>query len=132
MPEYVLILLLFCRAPSGWCYHVAVKFPDGTVFEALPVRGVTSHPDRRRRAAVAVRVTRQQAAAMRAWAEAQVGKRYHWRATLLFPTRYRNDSGERLMCSELVCRILRTGGVVAAASPSKVSPHILYRIFHTK
>lgn len=98
------VSVLFCRVvrrlPSSPWDHVAIRFQDGTTYQAVPLRGVIRTGWRSGHEEVTVSVADEDG--LRSWCEEQVGRRYDFagavRAAIGRPP---SDSG-RWYCSSLV------------------------------
>jgi len=113
------------RAKYG---HVAVKAPNGAVYEALARPGVVCWPRGRSDKCLAdafeIIVSAETTEQIETWLKEQVGKRYDWLALLRFISRRRWYSNDKWFCSELVFESFRQAGVelLKRCEPWEVSP----------
>ncbi len=108
--------------------HVAVKAPDGAVYEALANRGIVcwphGRPDECLADAFEITVLADTAEQIEDWLKDQVGKRYDWLALLRFISRRRWYNNDKWFCSELAFAAFEQAGVhfLKRCEPWEVSP----------
>lgn len=118
---------------NGDYSHLAIQFPDGTIYEAWhkpaefrkrPPLTDWSNVD----AFDIVGLTDEGAVRMREWCEANLGAKYDFSGVLRFLSRRRKRADDKWFCSEAGFECVRYGGVellhrivLAQASPTVVS-----------
>lgn len=140
MDTAVVIVLLFYRG-SGFIdaairwqtrsrfSHVACEFPDGTVYESLPRKGVHAHrgayPGVTKR--LYITLTADEAAALRRAFDRKVGHRYDYRGVVRFVSRRRaSETDNREFCSDLIALCFKEiGKPLQRAESWKLAPEHL-------